>query len=336
MKRYLYLLFCLFLPICKAKAQSKDKNSQNTEHISTTDSTRIFSFGVANDVPYQTDKYFSNGIYMSYQSQGLGKWPLRKLMLPVPKDQDFISYYSIDLTHNLYTPRYTMEPETHMGDHPYSSYLLFGYEKVNYSNSRKIKFGSKLSVGVIGPMAGGEFVQSGFHDVAPGAEVPVGWENQIENDFLINYGAFIEKGIWNTKHFDLNAQANLNVGTLYTNAGAGITSRFGLFEGYFTGNPLRAGKYRGKKNWQVYAFFNNNLKAVGYNAVLQGGVFNSNGSNVSIIANEDLNRLVYEQTFGIAAQYKGIRAEIGQAFNTREFKSAGSHMWGYLKVSIAF
>lgn len=85
---------------------------------------------------------------------------------------------AFDLTQQIYTPLETHTPTPDPRDRPYAGLLLGNLSLIaDTATTRSIL---ALSAGVLGPYAGGEAVQNGFHDLFHITAVR-GWNAQIQN-----------------------------------------------------------------------------------------------------------------------------------------------------------
>ena len=181
-------------------------------------------------------------------------------------------------------------------------------------------------MGVMGPAAGGRQVQNGIHSLLPPSFPAEGWGNQVSNNFAIQYSVGVEKGMLNTKYFELNAVANGVLGNPHTEITAGLHLRLGLMDDYFEGKGL------GKKKLQLYVFGRGNINYVAYNAVLQGGLFG--GADPYSI--EKINNILGYSQLGVAVIYKNIKIELAEEMLTPQFSNGTKQQWGYLNIIIGF
>jgi hypothetical protein len=86
--------------------------------------------------------------------------------------------------------------------------------------------------------------------------------------------------------------------------------------------------------YQFWIFAEANVDFIGYDATLQGGMFNKN--NPYVIPNQDINRFVFEANLGFALYYNNIGIEYKHFYLTPEFKGAKHFGWGQLKGVMAF
>jgi hypothetical protein len=309
---------------------NRDILEQAIFSINYTSDIRIVSIGFENDIFNNTDYYYTNGIRFSYISPVFASSPFAAAMIPYRRAS--LSYHGMNAIQNMYTPT---NPDTTVileGDRPFSAYLIFGHFKNTLDHQRHYRIFTELQAGLIGPGSLGGFIQDQIHDIPP-----VGWQNQVQNDLVLNYSVLLEKGLFNRRHFDLNIYTGGQVGTLYTNAGGGIRLRAGWMDPYFSmpAASLRSNK-AGKQaeNWQFGIFATASAKAVGYDATLQGGLFNKSSSYT--IPPEDIQRLTFQSSAGIFASYYGWGLLLEQHYITPEFRDALHHRWGEISMSYSF
>jgi len=189
---------------------------------------------------------------------------------------------------------------------------------------------------VIGSYSFGEYIQKSFHNEVPTNSVPLGWEYQIKNDLVLNYYLSYEKGIYNRKSIDLNLIGTGSLGTLYTNISGGFLLRTGIQNPYFVnlGQAKRkTNKENNLRNTQLVFFISSRGKLIGYDATLQGGLFNK--SSVYTLSGSDISRIVFQGSAGITFVYSGIRLDIEQFILSPEFQNGWWHKWVHLAFTFS-
>jgi len=180
----------------------------------------------------------------------------------------------------------------------------------------------------MGPSSMGETVQSSIHYLEP-----TGWEYQVQNSFLINYYINIEKGLYSSPWLEINAVGQANVGTLYNRLGGGLSFRLGSFMPVYRG-PATSVNYTGTKQWQYWFFMSGTTDFVAYDATLQGGLFNNKSPYV--IADNELNRMIFKASAGLAVYYYRFGVELENFYYTPEFEEARHFMYGRIKLVANF
>ncbi len=233
-----------------------------------------FGVNFDNDIFSNTDYYYTNGIRFELVSPAFASSPFAWPMLPYNKAS--MNYHGLIAVQNMYTPT---NPDTvHVlgDDRPFAAYLYLGHTKNTLSKERRYRQYSEIILGLLGPGSLGGFVQGQIHNIEP-----VGWQNQIQNDLVLNYTVMFEMGVYNQGFFDLNAFADAQIGTLYDNLGVGMRMRAGRLNPYFSMPGLASAlSAEGKDalNLQIGLIAGTRIRFIGYNATLQGGLLNPNNT----------------------------------------------------------
>lgn len=285
-----------------------------------------------NDIFDNTDRYYTNGVRFDFISPFLKQSPLSSLMVPYWRQG--INYYGIWIGQNMYTPSVTKIGGVHYGDRPYSATLVLGTYKISNDAGKKFRQTSEIDIGIIGPSAFGDFLQKTVHSSLPTNSEPLGWEYQIQNDLIFNYNLTYEKGLISTRQLELNVNATGALGTLYTNLGGGFHFRAGLMNPYFGsyGYSNSKAKNKGYSKFQVYAFMTSLGRLVGYDATLEGGLFNK--SSVYTLTRKEVIPLTYQGSLGITISYEGFRIDFEQFILSPEFHGCAWHKWGHIGLTI--
>ncbi len=281
----------------------------------------IFSITFDNDIFDETDYYYTNGIRFSLITPVARRTLLNKTLIGNRNSSVVLAGFS--LRQNMYTATNPETPVILKGDHPFAGYLVFGQflQTVNFEN--RVSVFSEISLGVIGPASLAASIQRGVHE-----KYPAGWDYQINNDIIVNYALKVEKSLISNKNFEINATTKINAGTLFDDLSAGLFMRTGSFIPVYRGMPLS------KNNKLRYWFFiKSNLKGVIYDATLQGGMFSN--SPYTIPGNQ-INRLVFTASAGLAFYYYSIGLELENFYQTPEFKGALDFKWGRINLVLKF
>jgi len=285
------------------------------------DERRSFTLTFENDlITYaNTDRYFTNGITLQYQSPRWAGLRLSSWMIPYRKPST--ASYSLLLVQNMYTPTDTrIAPALH-DDRPYASYLYLGYLKTIHDPLRGRIIASEIDFGLTGPYSPGSYFQTLVHKTFPTNDKPLGWETQIRTEPIINYNVSVEQALIQQKRLYLALTASGNLGSLYTRAGTGIHLQAGKQDPYSTGTT-----------GQCYFFLDARTNLVGYDATLQGGIFSKD--NVFVLAPDEISRITGQATAGLHFSYKGYGLEVAQHFLSPEYKGGMPHKWGRMSLII--
>ena len=161
----------------------------------------------------------------------------------------------------LYTPSDVRIPPARLSplDRPYAGWLYGGffYSVVDAGGS-ELAFG--LDIGCLGPCAGGRATQSFVHEVLDQPE-PRGWTSQQGNELGLVLRAGGRAAFWRFHpNADLRPGVSVRAGNIFTDLSAEATLRAGRLQLSADGAGL-------------YGFARGAVRAVGYDATLQGGLF---------------------------------------------------------------
>jgi hypothetical protein len=275
-----------------------------------------------NDIFDYTDYYYTNGISLQLFHPAIGSSPLARAL---PGLNGSINFYAISLVQNMYTPLKLEDLQARIGDRPFAAYLSIGHQRVSLSTARHQRLLTELMLGVIGPASGGNIAQDLIH-----SNTPVGWINQIENDFLVNYSLQFDQGIVHKKCLDLAVSAGGQAGTLYDNLEAGVLFRTGrsndLYGSLFQISPKEKPF---KKRVRYYIGIDMKEKLVLYDATLQGGMFNR--ESIYTLDADQVKRFVFtgKVLFGLGLGKYSLEAE--QVYLSPEFDGGRPHFWFRIK-----
>ncbi len=284
-----------------------------------------------------SDRNYVNGLRLGYTS-GTDQVPgfLGQIGRVVWGDgQQRISF---DLSQQIYTPANTQLAVPDPRDRPYAGVLLANFSLLTDKDNSRSVLG--LSLGIVGPGAGGEQIQNGFHDII-GQGHDAGWSHQIPDTFA--FEALAER-TWRypLAHFggletDVLPAATVGVGDLRDYVQLGATFRIGQGLGSDFGvSRVRPGlsgsdAFTPVRPFAWYVFAGVDGQAVGYDLLLERGPFRG-GPHVDPV------RDVGEAQFGAAVMAYGARLTYTQIVQTQEFRHqhGGLHQLGALTLSVRF
>ncbi|HET6990624.1 MAG TPA: lipid A deacylase LpxR family protein [Bacteroidia bacterium] len=276
-----------------------------------------------NDLFTNTDYYYTGGTFVEFDLPCLRKDPLSKALVKLPHGRN--ESYGISINNLGFSPRSIKSDSILLGDRPFSATLYLGLNRVSCNTQKKIRLNSELDLGVIGPSALGYQEQKFIH-THTNNPIPHGWEFQIRNDVYINYSVRLEKGLVAVKRFfDFTGYGFANAGTIYNNAGIGLTTRIGRMNNYFQAPGF-------SKRFQCWIFARGEGKLVAHDATLEGGFFNTR--SIYVIPPENIKHSTFSFSAGIVFAYKKIHLEFYDTALTPEFKDCWPHAWGHIGLEI--
>jgi hypothetical protein len=188
--------------------------------------------------------------------------------------------YGWGLFEIMYTPDNLTKTVWQPNDYQYAGAIVATHSRFSYNPEKKYSFQTELVMGLIGPSALGQAIQSGFHRLIHYIQ-PMGWSHQFRNDALLNVNLTAEKqllvaGNWLT----LIGGAQVYTGTMENGAAIYPMLLVGKmeprFNGFFSRYTSPGMDHQGKKKWQGYLLFSPELQYFAQNALLQGGLFTHN------------------------------------------------------------
>ena len=283
-----------------------------------------------NDFFFDTDQYYTAGEAFSYTHKNLKKTPAQLLMRK--KDIDNISFSGFGIEHRMFTPYSTVFPDSISNDRPYSSYFLITNFSVLIKPMQYLKMSTEIGIGVLGPAAGGKQIQSVIHQLIDSAR-PVGWGNQLNNSFIIDYQFRIEKGFftpWIANH--LIPIGEVRLGTLQNKLAVGLMVKFGNSIKYLS----NTNKVANKKNKLIWDWvFEAKLQEVLFDATLQGGLMNGDELDKTLNTQNVLSAQYHLRT-GLNIYYYGYFVRFMVNYNSTDFTSGASHKYGSINIGFAF
>ena len=277
-----------------------------------------------NDFFTKTDYYYTQGITLEYVHPALKQIPLFKILVQ-PKSSQL--QYGIAANLFGYTPTSIGSNEILYGDRPFSSSMSLRFFSIASNAMQKQRIASSVSLGIIGPAAQGEEIQTGIHRWLKNI-LPKGWQYQVHNDIILNYQLSYEKNLLSKEDVLLiNGMAGVKAGTLNNKITAGLNCMAGHFNNPFS----TTGKTT--KKIEYYFYSQAQLHAVGYDASLQGGLFNHTSPYTTSAA--DISRFVFQADAGIVVNFRKLYLCYSQAYLTREFSTGLHHRWGGISIGCA-
>lgn len=275
-----------------------------------------------NDFFAATDKNYTQGYSFEFVDPLFEKNPIQFAFV---KPKHTSNTFGITMEHIGFTPSDFVSPEIQMGDRPFAAALYLKSFTVSLDTVHKTRWSQSLSLGLIGPGAFGREMQTKIHALT-GNKIPGGWDNQIQNDVVLNYGMHFEKQWFRYRDIvSLQSIASFQLGTLFTNASMGLNTTIGVLGSPFSlpGNPSK---------FKVFVYAQPMVTGVGYDATLQGGVFTTD--NRYRIAANDLERVTAQLDFGLIVRCNNVYLEYARSTITKEFKTGSTADWGGFKIGI--
>jgi len=311
---YFFIIFSFVAPAQKSDSLKKD---------------HYFKLNYDNDFFSATDRYYTQGILAELILPGLKKNPVSRALIKLKNASQ--NYYGLAFEQDCFTPVSIRHNTIYYGERPFAATMFLSNFLVSMSEEKKQRLTTSLDLGVMGSCAMCAEEQKGIHKALHNIQ-PLGWQFQIATDYIVNYRAKLEQGLYTAKHFEFVGFGAARVGTLYDDISLGILFRAGFMNGYFKNLGL-TGQVSNKK-FQLYVYANAKVSAVAYNATMQGGIFENN--SVYTINTKILQRDVFIGSVGIVGAFKRFSLEYTKVYISPEFHNGLDHGWGHVVITTCF
>lgn len=218
----------------------------------------------------KNDQYYTNGLEIFYRY--LSKKNKPDLLKKVNE---------IKLGQYMYSPRFIYKNEEQMFDRPFAGYLFGQFGNTNFYNNQTI-LKKYVQIGYVGPNSFAEQIQSGTHRLFHYTAFEE-WDYQIKNALgLQTYFMFSKPFLSsiNTNRIDFIWQSEAKLGTIFTSLSTGFVTRIGikklvsLSDSNFYGASLSTNTSALES--EFYFYIAPSLNYQGYDATIQGSLFNKN------------------------------------------------------------
>lgn len=304
-----------------------------------------------NDVFGGTDRNYTNGLRLSYMSPAATaapsstaagrsvdpphRWLARHLLGADGLDT---VRHGLALGHSIFTPEDIDVAGPLPDQHPYAGLLYLEYAL--YAQDEESLRMAALQVGLVGPSAGAEWVQNSVHRVIDSTHA-AGWDNQLHDEPV--FALYLERRErallardFLGREYDLTPHWGLSLGTLRTQAKAGVTLRYGPDLPNDYGPPrIRpalggAGFFQAARGFRWYLFAGLDVRAVARDLMLDGNTFRESAS---------VSRTPLVADFQAGLVLSRGNAQLAYTFvtRTREFASQrDAQQFGSLSLSVKF
>ncbi len=294
-----------------------------------------------NDLFGGTDRNYSNGLRIERVT------PANRVTPGLKWVADRIPFLDLDrtelrqgfaLSHTIFTPEDITLVDPDPTDRPYAGWLYLSGTVV--ATTGDIQDILQVNLGVVGPSAGGKFVQENWHDLINAIE-PRGWESQLKDEPGLEITAqrmkrFDGPGLPLGLESDLETHGGVTLGNVRTYASVGTTARIGWDLSADFGPPrirpalAGAGVFDPNQKWGGYLFAGIEARAVGRDMFLDGNLWRD-GPRVT-----DRRDLVGDMQAGIAVNRGNVQVALTYVHRTEEFKAqAGPQRFGAVSISVA-
>ena len=197
MKLKLVLIVSLFFPGCLLFSQTINSSivSKRTENY--------VRLQYDNDFFSATDRYYTQGIQLSIIHRMIKYSPISFALIPLNKKA--LNYYGLHFSQDCFTPKSIRYDTLNYLERPFAATFFMSHTLNSLNPEKKIALQTQLDLGVIGPCALCEEEQKAIHRSLVNIQ-PLGWVNQLQTNYIINYHGKFEKGLFSKKHREIIKQ----------------------------------------------------------------------------------------------------------------------------------
>ena len=301
-----------------------------------------WSIQIENDILANSgDHYYTHGTQVSRMVADVPPPWLRNLASIFPSFDagDLISGSNYTVGQKIFTADNTQAIPVQNNDRPYAGYLYFSASLLSdVSSENAIDAGNLLefTLGLVGPSALAEQIQSGIHDLF-GSDRVSGWDSQLSDELAlgVSYTRFWQKILYlsGSLKYAVVPHVNLTLGNVYTYAASGAMLRLGTqLENDLAPPNIRPGfpglsLFRPSKQYNWYVFAGMEARWIGRNIFLDGNTVRNSYS-------VDKKSMVADFQFGVVFQMGNVRYSLSNVLRTKEFEQQNGNMsFGAVNVS---
>ncbi|PSK93076.1 lipid A deacylase LpxR family protein [Taibaiella chishuiensis] len=285
-----------------------------------------------------SDKGYTNGTRFDYYytRPGTPRFLPDRLMPRAGKAA--VNTYGWSLMQIMYTPEDIRAAQPDVEDWPYSGALFVSHSLHSVDPVRKFNLQTEIVLGVMGRASLAEQLQKGIHKVIASPD-PQGWPYQYPTDILLNINIAAEKQLWQYRRLlDITTGAQGMLGTMMDGASVYAQLRIGKMLPYFDGLLQQyVQPFRNRNKLQLYLVARPALDWVGYNAVLEGGVFGGKSDyykqNDAARVNHGLSRRL---DLGLVLGYGNISLSFTQRILSKAVDGFGHQRLGNVSLYIGW
>lgn len=298
-----------------------------------------------NDRFANTDQHYTHGMRLNYspKPEAVPGWAENLASQLTRLTSSFFrperSRIGFVLGQSIFTPDDLTRRDLVIDDRPYAGWLYTGLSL--HSESDLHLDSVELTVGMVGPSAGAEFVQRSFHEVISATD-PKGWDNQLEDEptIMLTAERKIRVARLDDEIFGLSFDAlphyGFSLGNVYTHAQGGILFRVGHNMPYDFGPPQIRPSLGGSDPYIPTGRFGWYLFAGGTGRAVLRDIF-LDGNTFADSHSVDKKHLVGDFRMGIAFALPSVRIAYTTVFRTREYEEQMSpDRFGGISATVRF
>lgn len=268
-----------------------------------------------------SDRYYTNGLFIYFR---------HAIETDTSKQKLFGKTLGFEIGQKMYNPQSAFIPSAAYVDRPFAGYLYVG-SSVQYLFKNESALKLDVQLGVTGPASLARQAQELVHRTI-GFYTPQGWQYQIRNNIGVNFLGNYDHSFFRSGWFDFFGNANAELGTTFTGAGAGLTLRFGEFNPLYhsvstSGLVAKNRLIKEASRREFFFYLKPALNYTAYDATVQGSLFKQSNDPLEITGKPE--PLVLSQEIGGNLTAGRWAFNLAAIFRTREVKTmVRAHQWG--------
>src|SRR5581483_9078829 len=202
-----------------------------------TNQTGVFTMIEENDLVFDTDRHYTQGIKLSYLFRD-NEVPqlVSRMMSLVPKFgfEPRAEKFGIEIGQSIFTPANISTTNINVADRPYAGWLYTGliYQRRGLVFERfPMLQHFQMDLGIIGPDSLADKAQTWVHEVR-GFDTPKGWRHQLKDEpgIALKYQRLWLFSPWaeDPRYFEFTPTLGGSLGNVETSLRAGATLRLGI------------------------------------------------------------------------------------------------------------
>jgi lipid A 3-O-deacylase len=306
----------------------------------------VWSLTSENDLFGGTDRNYSNGLRLERVRPANAVTPALNWVanrIPILDLDRTELRQGFALSHTIFTPEDIEAATPDPTDRPYAGWLYASGTVVGTTRlglSQTVQDVLQVNLGVVGPSAGGKFVQENWHDLIQAVE-PRGWEAQLKDELGIEITAqrtrqFEGPALPLGLETDYALHGGVTLGNVRTYAALGGMARIGWDLSSDFGPPrirpalAGAGVFRPGQPFGGYVFAGLEARATGRDMFLDGNLWRDSARV------EDRRDYGADLQLGVAVHQGDVQLAFTYVHRTEEFVAqSGPQRFGAVSISIA-
>jgi lipid A 3-O-deacylase len=273
-------------------------------------------------IAFNQDRYYTDGNFAYFRHA------LKQENLNPKLEKKIIDF---ELGQKIYNPFWSHVPDPKMHDRPFAGYA-YTNAGISFFFKNESIFKASVQLGILGPSALGEEIQSDFHKKVLESYYTVeGWEYQVKDEIGLNFDLSYQRLFYHSTNrlLDISGSSSLLIGNTLSGANAGILVRFGnlnpFYESSYANSRIKNKQGDNRRTpSELFLFTKPQLNFAAYDATIQGGLFRANKGPITF----GLKHWVYSQQIGLNFAWKRLSAKYIVTLKTKEVKSP-AHAYHY-------